>query len=474
MVSFRIKINIKPKSSNDDTPHPELPVIPKLTVRRPCDVRDERKFPPVGNGFILPHALTRDQISHVEQKINNINKRRTLNDLRKEYGAVKSGLQKSIRRGLTDEGVSYLLEGILGSLNPTGPVKGVITNVVNRLRICLVEDIMDWSMVVAAADFLKTWEAHRNQKNLTPAVASLVSLVKHMCGARKVRMVSYLKMFRDRDDINRERPSSSVAYRPALGESYDHMFAGWNDWDGRVMRDLGDVSEAYSRMIYLMERRNPNCMYWFGKLEEAGRQDLTWDYLLSQNNEQQTKTLRSLMFIQRQLGPKHKERDWCTVAGIAYVIFDDLIDWNEVRSYPAVSVSEISEYVTRALSGEIKKLPDFIAMDKHVIGSSMSESFGNLLFAAVGSRVSNINEKLFFPKMDEMYVLPKLIRAGQHPPCEPASPLKLDDPVQDFKRPLSLHEGEKTNINLPNEDDMSALYHEVVILKNNDVRRLFG
>ena len=73
-----------------------------------------------------------------------------------DFGVIKSALQKYIRRGDTDRANHFLVLGYLFNLSSATRAKGLITNLINRLRVICIEDIGigNWRMVEILDEYL--------------------------------------------------------------------------------------------------------------------------------------------------------------------------------------------------------------------------------------------------------------------------------------------------------------------------------
>lgn len=83
-----------------------------------------------------------------------------------EFGVIKSGIQKSIRRCDEKASIAYAIEGDLFYLaEKEGRAKPNRTNLMNRLRICLVEDMFDWQTILITEPWFTQWEHQRQNES---------------------------------------------------------------------------------------------------------------------------------------------------------------------------------------------------------------------------------------------------------------------------------------------------------------------
>ena len=140
-----------------------------------------------------------------------------------KFSEAKSGLQKCIRRGLLDKAISYAVE--MDSY-PFGVQKGNRTNLVNRLKIILVEDVCDSGLWPIMAVWFKKWHENREK---TSSRRYLLSIVRELCLAKKLRLLSDYKFFSDYKE-----------YRKKLGKKYDFLYTDYtkNVWDPNFLRGM--------------------------------------------------------------------------------------------------------------------------------------------------------------------------------------------------------------------------------------------
>ncbi len=138
-----------------------------------------------------------------------------------KFSEAKSGLQKSIRRGLLEEALAYAVEM---DRYPQGIQKANRTNLINRLKIIAVEDCFYPEMIPTLAEWFSKWHAHRE----TPKSRRyLLSIVIELCRAPKLRLLSDYKLFVQPEE-----------YRKHLGSKYDSIIVSKKIW-GRSNSRIG-------------------------------------------------------------------------------------------------------------------------------------------------------------------------------------------------------------------------------------------
>lgn len=123
-----------------------------------------------------------------------------------KFSEAKSGLQKSIRRGLLDEALAYAVD--MDSY-PPGIQKANRTNLINRLKIIAVEDCFYPEIIPTLTEWFLKWHSSRETAS---SRRYLVSIVKALCEAPKLRLLSDYKLFVQPEE-----------YRSHLGTKYDSV-----------------------------------------------------------------------------------------------------------------------------------------------------------------------------------------------------------------------------------------------------------
>ena len=179
-------------------------------VHRNCQfifVKPEPAPVPVDVDVVVAEPI---KVTTRDPDLAHMTKRCTFHHL--QFDWILSGLQKAIRRGLLNEAYAYAIEGDLYSLiEPNSQAKGNRTNLVNRLRIILVEDLFHWPTVLLVEPWFTQWEKNRH---LPIGRQYLLQIVQALVMAPKIRLLSDFKMF----------------LSPTGGTSspLEDLFAGWD------------------------------------------------------------------------------------------------------------------------------------------------------------------------------------------------------------------------------------------------------
>jgi len=396
--------------------HPNANVLSKPIIPAVAAVSSEQSEQNKDANTVQLFGIKRD-ISHMTMRVS-------LNQI--QFDIIKSGIQKSIRRCLVSEALSYGIEGDLFSLiEATGKAKGNRTNLLNRLRIILIEDLFDWSTIVKVEPWFTKWEETRK----TPASRKyLLSIIRLLASKPKIRLLSDLKVFMIRE-----------AYRRTLGSKYDQLFNGWNDHDQRT--------DPVGRFCYLLKNKNPNCLYWYPMFQDKLSEKQIWDVLLkliSENNSnpQIKSVMISLQHLQSQLTKTHREKYLYFMYAIALILFESRFTWTDQDA----QVSEIDQSVLNLMTDQEAEqyyqnhwrqwrsdnlpysksgwLANEIVIDKHTsLGRYQGKS--NIDFVNEGSLVTNEDQRFYFPILRQLYIEEKTLGGKQGGLDNQVKPLDL-------------------------------------------------
>jgi hypothetical protein len=401
-------------------------IVPKVAPRVIPKVvpKIEPKVPKSKGQFVPkePGLATLPDITHMNYRI-------TLNRL--QFGIVKSGLQKSIRRCALPEAYSYVIEADLYSLLNNSIGRGKRTNIMNRLRVSLVEDMFNWSLILKIGPWFSKWDTERE---FPSSRKYLLSIVQDMIASKKTRLLSDLKVFMLRE-----------TYRNDLGDQYDYLFNGWNDTGVNTRAPMGfNRFDRLNMFAHLIEQHNPNCLYWYQKMHENREESLIWKYLLESSKQvgNRLKTIQQLQIIQSQLTKNHKESYLFTVSAIMMVLFDNFIDWNhpdqEHRDLPDL-MSDLEaermyqEHISRWSPENLPYksagwLPAEVVIDKHTAkGLAMGKNAMD--FAVTGSLVCNQDPTFLFPILRHIYIEKKVVEVDPSKK-RTAPPLDINQPTK--------------------------------------------
>ena len=304
-----------------------------------------------------------------------------------------SAIQKYIRRGLYEKALWCVIEveRFKHLLNPAilraylsdhsdrnakdtkSQVKGIQTNMLNRFKVICVEDIgiAHPGLCSIINGLINEWESS-NRLNPIP----LIKIVKHLCNARKLRIISDLK---------------SVYHLPPY---------------------YGDNPTEEARIVGFIQRlRNVYDIPPETNLETMETNDLSVFYWVARNVESITKTHPIWPMLMKR-NPKFKSEFECLKRWFAQSIRENVLFLYQAillslmpalpSKLPVVVLSDISLSATydSVLCSRLRQIDQY-CNDKHVIGSGEKSV---TRFALEGAIVVNEAEELKQPGYRELYV----------------------------------------------------------------------
>jgi hypothetical protein len=125
-----------------------------------------------------------------------------------DFGVIKSALQKYIRRGEIDNATKFLILGYFFNLSSETRAKGLITNLINRLRVICLEDvgIGNWRMIEILDEYLIEYYSIIGDGNLAwvKRLKCLIMIVENLSYSKKIRLVSWVKSLYDLPITNKK------------------------------------------------------------------------------------------------------------------------------------------------------------------------------------------------------------------------------------------------------------------------------
>ena len=284
---------------------------------------------------------------------------------------LKSGICKYYRREIFDKFEWCVIEmGILGLKSPP-----VFTNIVNRLKILLMEEIL----FLEIPNIIKAIECLENisEKNHEEKICKLIDFCQIVCGLRKSRVTSYINnwwRYQDKDLKLESLTLDRVLKYQKVGDSLELL-------------QLGE------RFIKLVEKRKEKLFQVFinimKRAEKGGtryrRKDEVYLFFeiledLFSDNKQFIRIWNfSLeMFFRKSM----KERPYFMVWLLSMVWKYEEIDWNENVTLEYMTLDTLPGYLKSRKHLEINE--DFVINDFHV-----NKQYGLAKFGTVGSLVVN-------------------------------------------------------------------------------------
>ena len=329
------------------------------------------------------------------ESIGKMSKWITFNGL--NFDIAKSGLQKAIRRG-SSSAIAYAIEMDLCSRAEGSSkfAKANRTNLMNRLRICLSEDMFNWSLMIAVEPWFSAWERERSKPS---SRKYLLSIVSALVLSKKIRLISDLKTY----FYDKNSPAQDAADGTDSGAA-----------DGASENHAKDVAHRRAeRMLDLLRHRDPKCLYWFSLIRETGAFHIDDVAACANDIPDLKRAIEATQIIRGQLTTGHREAYLFDVMSIAFILFWHIVG-NDAPEAPRLVSDEEADaayrhHIESDWIGQGKMpyprsgwLPPGIVIDMHTAkGRACGKN--SLDFALIGSHVENEDMRLLFPELREAY-----------------------------------------------------------------------
>jgi hypothetical protein len=360
---------------------------------------------------------------------------------------LKSGLQKYARRGMLARGLWCLVELDLFALVESDPegaaeylrqhdrpsrpqqkARALRTNLLNRLIVMVSEEvsIAAWWLPLVIDRLAEAWRAQRDQAG---ARKFLVDAYKHLCAARKIRLISDLKStyLLPPDYVSPSERADLRAIHADLLESlglagrFAGGQAGPDDLVEACTGDLGPLLRAdreskriVNGILYHLKEKSDLVFFWLNELIErqrdpqgvpkfGGRGDVlavVWRLLQGFAEKREGLwgdrpraypanfgRLGEVLAVLRKwyATMTHQERPVYLYHAILLVVRRDQIDWHSAAPVIDTPPAEVEALYGANLSGVTIELDDFIA-DIHA-GRRSPDAL--VRFAREGAHVEN-------------------------------------------------------------------------------------
>jgi hypothetical protein len=345
-----------------------------------------------------------------------------------------SGICKYYRREIFDKFVWCVSEMLIFGIHPNG--KGLVTNVLNRLRILIMEELMFSSKVNKIVEAIQMIESIDNKKmTLDEVFRRVYSMCKILKTRAKSRTVSYFgNWFRYEGEgglnemyeiQNYELTQITELKYKKPGDSYELLLLGEN-----LLHILDILYEESKTKVTENNMRDIMCLYkLFGNKElKAGTRYrrkkgiyMFWEiinaYMFRVSTEEPENVDMQIkwtiifdfglkMFFREQMNERNAFGVWM----IMYCLFARQINWKkETRDIDEnlLKMEYVYGYLKERDTYVVEVNEDFVINDWHV-----NRSYGIDKFAKVGAFVKNekrgcISETLF-EKMSKYYIKKKI------------------------------------------------------------------
>jgi hypothetical protein len=353
-----------------------------------------------------------------------------------------SGICKYYRRDIFDKFVWCISEMLLFGIHPNG--KGLVTNVLNRLRILIMEELLFSSKVHKIVEAIQMVESIDNYNmTLDEVFRRVYSLCKILKTREKSRTVSYFRnWFRYEGEGGMQKLYEVQNYEfdqintyKKKGDSDELLLLGEN-----LLHVLDVLCQESKTEVTEKTMKNVICLYrlFLNKCLKAGTRYrrkkgiyLFWEIMNAymfrisvedpENHDLQLKwtiiyDFGLRMFFREQMA----ERDAFGIWMIMYCLYVRQIDWKkDTRNINEnlLDIGYVYGYLKERESTEVKVDEDFVVNDWHV-----NREFGIDKFAKVGAYVKNEKRGFLsvdmFTKMSDFYVAKKTEVANKRKSAE--------------------------------------------------------
>jgi len=321
---------------------------------------------------------------------------------------LKSGLQKYIRRGMLEKCLYCLVElDMFKKLNDK-KVKGLRSNIRNRIIVILNEDIgiSNWEIYERIDKLLKLWEKNRNSEDDNER-KYLIEIIYYLVKSEKIRLCSWVKGYFGYC-MNDEKIKE-------LYENYDKILENKKDCGKNFYKnkDSEEIKECIDGIVFNLNKNSDNVFYFILKIlrseEKSGRRGrrgkkgyIVWDIMLKYI-EKHEKLKKLYDIILNWYIKNNNSRGENLIYLINFVLFylrRDKIDWERKLNIKNIKNEDVEKIYGENLKNK-KKLDSFIVDMHSKKGKKKGKNAKD--FVLEGSVVENENEKFKNELYKEVY-----------------------------------------------------------------------
>ena len=291
---------------------------------------------------------------------------------------LKSGICKYFRRGEKDKFTWVVMEMSLFHDHEKG--SGLITNLINRLKILIMEDLSlsEIYIISKCSEILDEYDKDRSQRHLLLDFCELVTKGK------RNRIVSYVNnWYRDKEYDKNDISLNKVLKYKKKGDSDELLFLGETLID-KLEKEDESIFQIFNEMMKikgscgLRYRRKEAVYLWF---EILG--DYMWPHQL-----EKVYHFSLQMFMRRGMKERPAFAIWIGLISLKR----DGLDYSE-KEYQKYNSEDFDKYRLKMIKIEID---DYVVNDYHV-----NKGFGLGKFAEVGAYVKDEDLSLLGDKGEE-------------------------------------------------------------------------
>lgn len=326
---------------------------------------------------------------------------------------LKSGLQKYIRRGMLEKCLYCLVElDMFKKLNDK-KVKGLRSNIRNRIIVILNEDIgiSKWEIYERIDKLLKLWEENRNSEDDNER-KYLIEIINYLVNSEKIRLCSWVKGYFGYC-MNDEKIKE-------LYENYDKILENKKECGKNFYKnkDSEEIKEIIDGIVYNLNKNSDNVFYFILKIlrseEKSGRRGrrgkkgyIVWDIMLKyiEKNEKLKKLYDIILNWYIKNNNSRGENLIYLINFVLFYLRREKIDWERELNIKKINNEDVEKIYNDNLNNKIK-IDDYI-IDMH---SKKGKKKGKNAkdFVLEGSVVENENKKFkneLYKKVYEEYKL---------------------------------------------------------------------
>lgn len=211
-----------------------------------------------------------------------------------------SGLQKYIRRGEEEKLLYVLFELFAFTELPDDVAKALITNFVNRMRVCFAEETAGLTSPLLALQFHQFYRDFENfrGKNKAKCLLAIVKMGVALCRAKKQRLISYIKTIYFVPEAKQFALQSGdqrlISLFPTVCDFDEQVVASRYPLKGEA--EEHELREIVNGILTNIKRKSDIGFYWLNKFVESIERKAVDVAKRSVDGRRQTNSPMNLMF----------------------------------------------------------------------------------------------------------------------------------------------------------------------------------
>ncbi len=329
---------------------------------------------------------------------------------------MKSGLQKYIRRGELIKALYCMVELDMFKKLGDRKVKGLRSNLRNRLIIILAEDIgiADWTIYKRCADLFKLWEENRNSEDDCER-KYLIEIISYLARSEKIRLCSHIKGYFSYIYENEEMKKK---YCSDINMKENKMKDGVRFYK---KGDEEEVKRFIDGITSCLDLNDDRVFYWIMKLLKSdakngrrGRRGkkgfIVWDIIKDYIAKSKNKNLMDLYNMNMEWYVNNNnsrgENLLYLINLVLFYLRRNKIDWSRKLKKINITDENVKKIYEKNMS-DYKFVVDDYVIDMHC-SQGKKEGKGASTFANEGAYVKNENKTFLVKKYKDSYTEYKL------------------------------------------------------------------